>query len=299
MLNRPLVCAGDAPYTTGRPPPAAGAADSAHDVLRTFATRHRHLFVLTGAGLSTDSGIPCYRDADGRWQHRAPVLARDFAADPAVRRRYWARSMLGWARIATARPNAGHAAVALLETRGRVEQVVTQNVDGLHERAGSARVLALHGSLHEVVCIACGARYSRHEVQAMLQRDNPRWPDSAAASPAAPDGDARAVGDPGEAFRVPACACAGTLKPDVVFFGEGVPQARVERARAALARADAMLVLGSSLMVYSGYRFCEWAASSGKPIAIVTRGRTRADALAAVKIDASCSVALASLQDLP
>lgn len=268
------------------------AAAGGTPALHAFVARHRRLFVLTGAGISTDSGIPCYRDALGRWIGPAPMLARDFAGDPAARRRYWARSMLGWPRIAAARPNAGHFALSALEALGKVTRIVTQNVDGLHHGAGSLEPIELHGNLLAVLCLACGMRHERATIQATLLRDNPGA--GLTVHTAAPDGDAHGITVP-EGFRVPACACGGVLKPDVVFFGDGVPRTRVNAARAALADADAMLVVGSSLMVYSGYRFCEWAAASGKPIAVVTRGHTRADHLAALKIDASCTPTLAAL----
>lgn len=271
---------------------AGAGAPAGLDALLAFMERHPRLFVLTGAGISTDSGIPCYRDAEGNWTSPPPMLARDFVTDPAARRRYWARSMLGWPRIAAARPNAGHLALAKLEVLGRVRTLVTQNVDGLHQRAGSSAPLELHGNLHGVVCLDCGRRHPRAAVQAALARDNPA-PVEAGVT-AAPDGDAHACHVP-HAFRVPSCeACGGVLKPDVVFFGEGVPRPRVEAARAALDASDAVLVVGSSLKVYSGYRVCEWAAARGLPIAILTRGRTRADALATFKVDGACSATLAA-----
>ncbi|MEO5701634.1 MAG: NAD-dependent protein deacetylase [Casimicrobiaceae bacterium] len=265
--------------------------------LHDFVACHPRLFVLTGAGISTDSGIPCYRDASGGWQRPPPLLVRDFIADPSVRQRYWARSMIGWPRIAAARPNGGHEALVRLAARGHVAALVTQNVDGLHQRAGSIGPIELHGSLREVVCLDCGARVDRSTLQATFLRQNPALV-AASWAQAGPDGYALLTPAQCAAFRVPGCpACAGMLKPDVVFFGEGVPRLRVETARSHLAAADAALVIGSSLMVYSGYRFCEWAAASGKPIAILTRGRTRADHLAVVKVDADCSPTLSALAE--
>ena len=262
--------------------------------LGEFVRRHRRLFVLTGAGVSTDSGIPGYRDDEGVWQRRPPVTLQEFLATDAARRRYWARSMIGWPLLARARPNAAHAALARLEAAHRLELLVTQNIDGLHQRAGNAAVVELHGSIGRVLCLDCRAVRSRAAFQCVLEAANPAF--VAARAAAAPDGDADVEPRGLDTFCVPACErCGGTLKPDVVFFGEGVPRARVDAAFAALEAADAMLVVGSSLMVYSGYRFCERAAALRKPIAAINRGRTRADALLALKVDASCAETLANL----
>jgi NAD-dependent SIR2 family protein deacetylase len=258
--------------------------------------RHRSLFVLGGAGVSTDSGIPAYRDANGAWQSGAPTLAQDFRRSAAARRRYWARSMHGWPRVAAARPNAAHRALARLEKLCRVELLVTQNVDGLHRRAGSNKLIELHGVLDRVDCLDCGASHLRDGVQRAMENDNPRFAVTPGAT--APDGDADLGDADFDVFRVPSCAqCGGMLKPAVVFFGDNVPRTRVEQAFDALQRADAMLVVGSSLMVYSGFRFCERAAQLNRPIAAVNLGRTRADALFDIKVEASCATALASLVD--
>lgn len=266
-------------------------ADAGVGELVAFVRAHPRLFVLTGAGLSTASGIPDYRDADGQWKRPPPVMLKDFLDSPAVRQRYWARSMLGWPQMAAAAPNAGHAAMAALQAAGKVERLVTQNVDGLHRRAGSAEVIELHGSLSQVTCLACGVSRPRSEVQRELERANPHF--ASLAAPAAPDGDAVLDARHLPGFVPPVCpSCAGIVKPDVVFFGENVPRSRVEAARAALARADAMLVVGSSLMVYSGYRFCEWAHRGGKPIAALNQGRTRADPLLTLKVAAPCAETL-------
>ncbi|MEP6943290.1 MAG: NAD-dependent protein deacetylase [Betaproteobacteria bacterium] len=265
--------------------------------LHEFARRHRRLFVLGGAGVSTDSGIPDYRDAKGAWKSGAPILNDEFRRSAAVRRRYWARSMHGWPRIAAARPNPAHRALARLEQLSRVEILVTQNVDGLHLRAGSRRVIELHGALGHVDCIDCGASHTRDGVQCALENDNPRF--AALAGATAPDGDVDLGAADLDRFRVPSCTqCGGMLKPAVVFFGENVPRARVLEGFEALHRADAMLVVGSSLMVYSGFRFCERAAQLQRPIAAINLGRTRADALFAVKVEASCATALTSLVDV-
>lgn len=261
--------------------------------LAAFIRAAPRLFVLTGAGCSTASGIPDYRDASGAWKHKPPVQFQDFMGSPATRRRYWARSMVGWLRVAAAEPAAAHAALADLERRGAVRTLVTQNVDGLHQKAGSDAVVDLHGRLDRVVCTACGARTSRALVQDELVARNPRWAGLTAAG--APDGDARLEG-PFDDFDVPVCArCSGILKPDVVFFGENVPKARVAACYESLAAADAVLVVGSSLMVFSGYRFCLAAAEAGKPVAVVNRGRTRADELAALKIDGDCGEVLGAV----
>jgi NAD-dependent SIR2 family protein deacetylase len=266
------------------------------DALHTFVAKHPKLFVLTGAGASTDSGIPGYRDADGRWTRTAPVYFQDFLRSESSRRRYWSRSMAGWPMLAGARPNDAHVALARLEARGYVAQLVTQNVDGLHRHAGSRMTIELHGNIHRVTCLDCGARFSRASVQQALEAANTQALGTRAK--ATPDGDADVAPEDLAAFRNPSCArCGGTVKPDVVFFGECVPKERVETARTALEQASAMLVIGSSLMVYSGYRFCEWAAKQHKPIAAVNLGRTRADALFALKVSEPCGRVLAALAE--
>src|SRR5271165_3302977 len=262
--------------------------------LQIFVERHRRLFILTGAGCSTGSGIPDYRDADGEWKRQQPVTYQDFMSEEATRRRYWARSLVGWRRARQARPNDAHRALARLEAMGKSELLLTQNVDRLHQAAGSARVIDLHGRLDWVRCMGCGGAASRDDVQNELSRLNPGWLGLDAAS--APDGDADLDGADFSLFEVPACQrCGGELKPDVVFFGESVPRDRVAAAMRHLDEADAMLVVGSSLMVYSGYRFVETAARAGKPVAAVTLGRTRADALLSLKVESPCEVALAFL----
>jgi NAD-dependent SIR2 family protein deacetylase len=286
--------------------------------LRQFLARSERLFILTGAGCSTASGIPDYRDEDGAWKRARPVLFGAFMADPYTRRRYWARSMAGWDRFNRAQPNDTHRALAQLEREDRVEALVTQNVDRLHQAAGSHDVIDLHGRLDFVRCMSCGHRLLREVLQAELVRCNPDW--AALDARVAPDGDAdleardslgahapRPSGAalPGvikdfSSFHVPACpACAGILKPDVVFFGESVPAERVSTAMTGLAHADAVLVVGTSLMVYSGYRFVQAAAHSGKPIAAINLGRTRADPLLTLKVTDSCTAALAFLLPAP
>jgi NAD-dependent SIR2 family protein deacetylase len=264
------------------------------DALADFASRHPRLFVLTGAGISTDSGIPGYRDEQGRWMRSPPIQLQEFLGSEHARRRYWARSMVGWPVVGRAQPNAAHHALARLGSAARIGRLVTQNVDGLHQRAGSADVIELHGSIGRVGCLDCGAEAPRAALQPRLEADNPALVDAVAA-PAA-DGDAHLEWHDLESFRVPVCpSCGGMLKPSVVFFGESVPRERVDAARGALEAADAVLVVGSSLMVYSGYRFCVWAQQLGKPIAAVNLGHTRADALLALKVTAPCGAALAAL----
>ncbi|MCJ0763378.1 NAD-dependent protein deacetylase [Variovorax terrae] len=258
--------------------------DPSLDALVGFATRHPRLFVLTGAGCSTASGIPDYRDRNGDWKRPPPVTFQAFMGDEATRRRYWARSLIGWRVMGQARPGPAHRALARLEAAGRVELLLTQNVDGLHGAAGSRQVVDLHGRVDTVRCMDCGARQPRAQLQQELLHRNPAW--AALQARAAPDGDADLDGLDFSAFEVPACPDCGTglLKPDVVFFGENVPRERVAAALAALAQADALLVAGSSLMVYSGLRFVQAAAAAGKPAAVVNLGRTRADDLFALKV---------------
>jgi NAD-dependent SIR2 family protein deacetylase len=259
--------------------------------LTEFIARHSRLFVLTGAGCSTDSGIPDYRDAEGEWKRAQPVMFQPFMSDPRTRQRYWARSLIGWRYFQRAKPNAAHLALAELERQGRVELLVTQNVDCLHDAAGSENVVDLHGRLDRVRCMSCEQRMPRSEFQEELHARNPSWAELEARE--APDGDADLESRDFSSFDVPACSyCGGVLKPDVVFFGESVPRDRVERAMAGLAQADAMLVVGSSLMVYSGYRFAQAAAEGGKPIAAVNLGRTRADHLLDLKLPLPCAEAL-------
>lgn len=262
--------------------------------LARFVERYPRLFVLTGAGCSTDSGIPDYRDGNGDWKRRQPVRYQEFVACERTRRRYWARSLLGWPAFARARPNATHGALARLEAAGFVHQMVTQNVDGLHQQAGSRRVIDLHGRLDAVDCLHCRHRGPREAFQRMLAENNPAF--ATLAATVGPDGDAELETADFSGFRVPDCPrCGGMLKPAVVFFGETVPKPRVERAGRRLAEADALLVIGSSLMVFSGYRFCIQAAARGQPIAAVNLGRTRADGALALKVSRPCGPALNGL----
>jgi NAD-dependent SIR2 family protein deacetylase len=253
--------------------------------------------VLSGAGLSTESGIPDYRGPSGAALRRhAPMTFQAFTRDPVARRRYWARSHLGWRLMAQARPNDGHRAVAELERRGLVTAVITQNVDGLHQAAGSSSVIDLHGRLDQVVCLVCGATTDRHSLDARLQQANPGWQGRALAMN--PDGDVDLADAHLDDFVPVDCeACGGVLKPDVVYFGESVPRERVERAQAWVDEASALVVLGSSLHVFSGRRFVVRAAGAGTPVVIVNQGPTRGDDVATAKLEAPLGAALAALVD--
>lgn len=254
------------------------------DALVTFIRQHPRLLVLTGAGISTDSGIPDYRDRNGQWKRKQPIQHGDFMANLHARQRYWGRSLVGWPVMQRARPNAAHRALALLEQHGHLDLLVTQNVDGLHQRAGSRAVIDLHGRVDQVICMDCAHRCTREEVHQRSGELNPGFLHHQATT--APDGDADLEID-FSGFRVPPCPrCGGILKPDVVFFGDNVPRPRVQRVLDALERADGLLVIGSSLMVYSGFRFCRRAREWHKPIAALTLGKTRADALLDLKLDA-------------
>ncbi|MFP3942014.1 MAG: NAD-dependent protein deacetylase [Thermoanaerobaculia bacterium] len=264
------------------------------DALARVVASSRRLLALTGAGCSTESGIPDYRGPDGTWKHKQPMLYQEFVSSEVARKRYWARSMAGWQRIEAARPNDGHRALARLETAGALRHVVTQNVDGLHGKAGSRRVIDLHGRLDRVECLLCRVVFPRREFQRELERLNPEWP--ARVSEVQPDGDADLGVVDYESFRVPACpCCAGDLKPAVVFFGESVPPGRTARALRLLEEADALLVAGSSLMVWSGYRFVRRAAARRIPVALVGLGRTRGDGEATLKVEGRCGEVLPEL----
>ncbi|MDN2714864.1 NAD-dependent protein deacetylase [Janthinobacterium sp. SUN120] len=259
--------------------------DLALDQLAQFLRRHPDVLLLTGAGISTASGIPDYRDTQGVRRGNAPVQGPDFRRQEAVRRRYWARSMVGWPTLARATPNPGHLAIAQLARRGKIGGLVTQNVDGLHQQAGNTAVTELHGSIHGVVCLDCRARHTRRLIQDQLEHDNPQLL-GATATPA-PDGDALLEPSQLATFHLPVCPrCGGTLQPDVVFFGDGVPAACAAEAESKMHTASALLVVGSSVMVYSSFRLCRMAAETGKPVAAINLGKTRADHLLAFKTEA-------------
>ncbi|RFF27077.1 NAD-dependent protein deacetylase [Wenzhouxiangella sp. 15181] len=256
-----------------------------------FIDAQENLLVLTGAGVSTQSGIPAYRDGSGRWLQRRPILYQDFLRCEHTRRRYWARSFFGWPVMARASVNAAHEALAALEAVGRLGSLVTQNVDGLHRRAGQRRLIELHGRLDRVYCLGCGIIGSRAELQERLIDLNRDW--TAEVRGINADGDARLDDDDWPGFRVADCpTCGGALKPQVVFFGETVPPATRRAVSEAVENASAVLVLGSSLVVGSAYRLVRDAAARGRPVVAVNQGRTRADELLTFKVDACCATAV-------
>lgn len=277
------------------------------DALVRFLAGTRRLVVLTGAGCSTESGIPDYRSPGGAWTRHKPIYYSSFVRSAEVRRFYWARSYRGWPRFDGARPNAAHRALAELEAGGDVHQLITQNVDDLHQEAGSRAVVQLHGRNRMVVCLGCGAEFPREEMQQRLAELNAEWLEQAPwhhlhadEADFAPDGDAEVAESVIGGFQVPHCIrCGGVLKPAVVFFGESVPADKVSYAMRRVDEADAVLVVGSSLTVWSGFRFVKRAADRGLPIAIVNIGPTRGDDLATVKIEERCgSVLPAALAEL-
>ncbi len=252
------------------------------------------VMVLSGAGLSTESGIPDYRGPTGALRTSLPMTYQTFVRDPLARRRYWARSQLGWRVVARAEPNDGHRAVARLQARGALSGVVTQNVDGLHQAGGAAEVVELHGNLDRVVCLSCLARSPRGDLDLRLREANPTW--AAVASAVRPDGDVALDEASVEQFRVVDClACGGVLKPDVVFFGENVAPAKVADCYDLVARSRALLVLGSSLAVMSGLRFVKRAVALGTPVAIVNQGWTRGDEHASLRLHLPLGPTLSSL----
>lgn len=273
------------------------------DRLRDFIGRSRRLVVLTGAGVSTGSGIPDYRSPGGAWTRHKPILYGSFVRSAEVRRFYWARSFRGWPRFASARPNDAHRALAELESRGAVHQLITQNVDDLHQEAGSRAVVQLHGRNRVVVCLDCQAEFSRGAIQERLAAINAEWLAGAPwhvlradEAEFAPDGDAALPASAVDGFRVPECdRCGGVLKPAVVFFGESVPKEKVAYAMQRVDEADALLVAGSSLTVWSGFRFVKRASERDIPIAIVNIGPTRGDELAGIKLEANVCEALPTL----
>jgi NAD-dependent SIR2 family protein deacetylase len=252
------------------------------------------VLVLSGAGLSTESGIPDYRGPTGALRRSLPMTFQTFSRDPLARRRYWARSQLGWRHVARAQPNAGHRAVASLEALGLLGGIVTQNVDGLHQAGGARSVVELHGSLGRVVCLGCRERTSRHELDARLRAANPDW--DARVSAVNPDGDVTVEDADAVGFVIVDCrTCGGVLKPDVVFFGENVPPPTVAQCYGLVERSRAMLVLGSSLAVMSGLRFVRRAATLGKPVAVVNQGVTRGDDLMSLRLSAPLGRTLTEL----
>ncbi|HLN76865.1 MAG TPA: NAD-dependent protein deacetylase [Nocardioidaceae bacterium] len=262
-----------------------------HPALDLLASRR--LAVLTGAGVSTDSGIPDYRGPGA--PNRAPMTYQQFVSGPEAQQRYWARSYLGWSRMRQAEPNASHLALARLDAAGSLTLLITQNVDGLHERAGSRSVVALHGRIADVVCLSCRHQSGRAALQTRMDLLNPEFTAWHTDVASRPDGDVELESTRG--FQVPRCdLCGGVLKPDVVFFGENVPKDRVQRSYDAVEAADALLVAGSSLTVLSGFRFVRHAHKLGIPVVVVNRGATRGDDLATYKVDAGCADFLTALE---
>lgn len=262
--------------------------------LKRFLDTHNKILVLTGAGLSTHSGIPAYRDKEGQWLRRTPIFYQDFIQCPIARRRYWARSYFGWHHVANAKPNAGHLQLAKFEHEGRIQTLITQNVDGLHERAGNQALIEIHGQLGRVKCLDCGGQHSRHDIQELLESANQHW--SADVLGFNPDGDVELDEAAYPDFNVVACPhCQGRLKPDVVFFGESVPLSVSQSVESAINECDGILVVGSSLVVMSGYRIAKQAYIQNKPVVAINEGRTRADGLLAFKIPGDCVEILDSL----
>ncbi len=272
------------------PPPRAEETDDGDSAV----LQYRRICVLTGAGCSTESGIPDYRGRGSR--PRNPIQIREFKRDAAARQRYWARSVVGWSRFTSARPNAAHLAIAELEHAGVTSGLITQNVDGLHGAAGSQRMVELHGALARVICMSCGAIEARAHVQQRLLEANPGWDERQGSL--APDGDAELDVSAVATFRVVDCAqCGGTLKPHVVLFGENVPRAIVDAAWRMLDDADVLLVVGSSLAAFSGYRFVREAVRREMPVAIVNQGPTRGDAVATVRVEGRAGEVLPRVAD--
>ncbi|WP_437803418.1 NAD-dependent protein deacetylase [Sorangium sp. So ce693] len=258
--------------------------------------RGKRIVALTGAGCSTESGIPDYRGPETRRRARNPIQGREFSRSAEIRQRYWARAVIGWERFSRAEPNPAHRALAQLEHGGQLDGLITQNVDGLHQAAGSRRVIELHGTLSEVACLACGAMERRAALQERLLAQNPGW--LRLAADLAPDGDADLPAEHVAGFRAPPCLrCEGPLKPRVVFFGENVARPIVDAAFALVDAADALLVVGSSLAVFSGYRFVLRAAQRGMPIAMINLGSARGEELGALKIEARAGEVLPRLAE--
>ena len=272
--------------------PSASLVDTLHSLMA-----HKRFVVLTGAGISTPSGIPDYRDTDGVRRGKAPMMFQEFLGTAQARRRYWARAMLGWPRVCSAQPNAAHRALAQLQARHQINALITQNVDTLHDQAGSEGVIELHGSLHRVICLDCHQPSPRSAIQLTMEAQNPYLAGVDAVQ--APDGDT--LLDPAfeSRFQIPHCPhCDGQrLKPDVVFFGENVAPPTAAKAMLSIEQADGLLVVGSSLMAYSAFRLCKAIHEQGKPLIAINIGKTRADELLDLKIEMSCEQLLPALAE--
>jgi len=264
--------------------------------LQTFIATYPRLAILTGAGISLAAGIPTYRDKEGVWRHREPVKYQEFLKEPARRQRYWARSMRGWPAIRDAIPTDAHKALANLERRGHIDTLITQNVDGLHQAAGSEQVIDLHGRLDRVRCLSCERNQKREDVQRQLIEDNGEVQNT---DEPRPDGDAELDPEIERRFVSPTCKhCDGILMPDLVFFGDTVPRERVQTAMKAVERADALITIGSSLKVFSGFRFCRRAHELGKPQVIMNPGLTRGDELSQLKLNSDCQALLKTIDNI-
>lgn len=264
--------------------------------LTDFFRANPRLLVLTGAGCSAASGIPTYRDNNGDWQRSNPIRHQDFVNALASRQRYWARSYVGWPAVRDAVPNGAHRAMALLEQAGLIRLLVTQNVDRLHQKAGHCQVIDLHGRLDQVVCLSCGHVIERHQMQERLRALNPQLAETPASWTLAPDGDADVSDRLVESLVIPDCRfCGGVLKPNVVFFGDSVSRDLVAHINAEVEASDGLLIVGSSLMVFSGFRFCRRAAQLNKPIACINAGKTRADEMFQLKLERECGQVLSMI----
>ncbi|XP_040015531.1 NAD-dependent protein lipoamidase sirtuin-4, mitochondrial isoform X2 [Xiphias gladius] len=270
------------------------------DQLQDFVARARRLFVISGAGLSTESGIPDYRsEGVGLYARtdRRPMQHAEFVRSAKSRQRYWARNFVGWPQFSSHQPNSAHKALQQWEEKGKLHWLVTQNVDALHSKAGQKRLTELHGCSHRVTCLGCGAISAREELQRRFVALNPGW--KAHAGAVAPDGDVFLEDEQVLHFRVPSCDdCGGILKPDVTFFGDTVKKGTVQFVHSRLAESDAVLVVGSSLQVYSGYRFLLAAGDRKMPVAILNIGPTRADHLAELKVNGRCGEVLSVIHPL-
>ena len=254
-------------------------------------TYSRPWLVLTGAGISAASGVPTYRDDQGIWQRKPPVTHQEFMTSHKARQRFWLRNMVGWKFISQAQPNSAHNSLVALERAEAVSGIITQNVDGLHQRAGSCGTIDLHGRVDTIVCMHCGAKIARSALQPWMEAHNPS--PAAYSASAAPDGDADIDTLDYSSMQVPSCEiCGGVLKPDAVFFGDIIPKPRLADCQRKLESACGLVVIGSSLSTYSGYRFCLWASRANKPIVIINQGVTRGDPLATAKITDNCASVL-------
>ncbi|XP_060552371.1 NAD-dependent protein lipoamidase sirtuin-4, mitochondrial-like [Ruditapes philippinarum] len=266
--------------------------------LQEFVNHSKRLLILTGAGISTESGIPDYRSEGVGLYARStnrPVQYQDFVKDPNIRQRYWARNYVGWPKFGFFLPNKSHVALAEWERKGKVHWLVTQNVDALHYKAGSKNVTELHGSAHRVMCLGCDHKMTRPEMQVLIESYNPNW--SAQSDEIAPDADVQLTQDQIDGFKVPPCpSCGGPLKPEITFFGDNVLKPIVEFVHDKVKESDSLLFVGTSLQVYSGYRFAAAAKDQGKPMAILNIGPTRADKLAHLQIHGKCGDILPKIQ---